>query len=112
MSFLFGPKVEEADVKQTSEAVSGSPADAVLVDVREPHEWRAGRARGARHIPLGQLPQQLESLPRQAPVYLICRSGNRSHTAAAYLKKAGFERPINVRGGMLAWERAGLPVER
>jgi rhodanese-related sulfurtransferase len=112
MSFLFGPKVEEADVQQTSEALAGQAPDAVLVDVREPHEWRAGRARGARHIPLAQLPQQLESLSRQAPVYLICRSGNRSHTAAAYLKKAGFERPINVRGGMLAWERAGLPVER
>jgi rhodanese-related sulfurtransferase len=112
MSFLFGPKVEEADVKQTSEALGGADDDAVLIDVREPHEWRAGRARGARHIPLAQLPQQLEGLPRQAPVYLICRSGNRSHTAAAYLKKAGFERPINVRGGMLAWERAGLPVER
>jgi rhodanese-related sulfurtransferase len=112
MSFLFRPKVEDADVRETSAALDGDENDAVLVDVREAHEWRAGRAPGARHIPLGQLPEELERLPRTAPVYLICRSGNRSHTAAAYLKQAGFERPINVRGGMLAWERAGLPVER
>lgn len=112
MSVRFGPPVEEADVQRTAEALREEDGQAVLVDVREPHEWRAGRARGARHVPLRQLPDALESLPRGAPVYLICRSGNRSHTAAAYLKQAGFERPINVKGGMLAWERAGLPVER
>jgi rhodanese-related sulfurtransferase len=112
MSFLFGPRVEEADVKETSTALGDEDGEALLIDVREPHEWRAGRARGARHIPLGELPDHLDRLPRAAPVYLICRSGNRSHTAAKYLKQAGFERPINVRGGMLAWERAGLPVER
>lgn len=112
MSLPVGPKVEEADVQATSAALADDAAGAVLVDVREPHEWRAGRARGARHVPLGQLPDELDRLPRTAPIYLICRSGNRSHTAAAYLKRAGFERPINVRGGMLAWERAGLPVER
>lgn len=110
MSFLFGPKVEEADVKQVVDAL---PEDgAVLVDVREPHEWRAGHAPQARHIPLQQLPMQLDTLPRNAPVYLICRSGNRSHHAAAFLQRNGFERPVNVRGGMIAWERAGLPVER
>jgi rhodanese-related sulfurtransferase len=110
MSFLFGPKVEEADVKQTAAAL---PHDgAVLIDVREPHEWRAGHARGARLIPLNQLPATLDGLPRTAPIYLICATGNRSRTAAAYLQKAGFERPINVRGGTAAWQRAGLPIER
>lgn len=110
MSFLFGPKVEQADVKEVADAL---PQDgALLVDVREPHEWRAGHAPGARHIPLQQLPQQLASLPRTAPVYLICRSGNRSHTAAAFLQRNGFERPVNVRGGMIAWQRAGLPIEK
>lgn len=112
MSSGFGPSVEEADVQRTAEALRDDSGRAVLVDVREPHEWRTGHAPGARHVPLRQLPDELESLPRNAPLYLICRSGNRSHTAAAYLKQAGFEQPINVKGGMLAWERAGLPVER
>lgn len=111
MSFLFGPKVDEADVQATAEGLAAEP-DAVLIDVREPHEWRAGHARGARHIPLAQLPGSLGQLPREAPVYLICATGNRSRNAAAFLRKNGFSRPVNVRGGTAAWHRAGLPIER
>jgi rhodanese-related sulfurtransferase len=110
VSFLFGPRVEEADVRDVAEALPNDGA--VLVDVREPHEWRAGHAPNARHIPLQQLPEHLDALPRSAPVYLICRSGNRSHTAAAFLQRNGFERPVNVRGGIIAWQRAGLPIEK
>ena len=111
MSFAFRPTVEEADVQQATAALRDDPR-AVLVDVREDDEWRAGHAPDARHIPMAEVPEQLASLPRAAPIYLICHSGNRSHTIAAYLRRAGFERPINVKGGMVAWERAGLPVER
>jgi rhodanese-related sulfurtransferase len=110
MSFLFGPKVEEADVREVAASLPNDGG--LLVDVREPHEWRAGRARGARHIPLKQLPASLDELPRTAPIYLICATGNRSRTAAAYLKRAGFDRPVNVRGGTAAWQRAGLPLDR
>lgn len=111
MSFPFGPKVDEVDVKATADGLASEPA-AVLIDVREPHEWRAGHARGARHIPLAQLPASLEDLPREAPVYLICATGNRSRNAAAFLQKNGFSRPVNVRGGTVAWQRAGLPIDR
>jgi queuine tRNA-ribosyltransferase len=111
MSFLFGPKVDEADVKETVDGLAADPA-AVLVDVREQHEWTAGHARGARHIPLGDLPAKLDELPREAPVYLICATGNRSRNAATFLTKNGFDRPINVRGGTVAWQRAGLPIDR
>jgi rhodanese-related sulfurtransferase len=111
MSFLFGPKVDEADVKEAVEGLAAEPG-AVLVDVREPHEWRSGHARGATHIPMAQLPASLDQLPRTAPVYLICATGNRSRNAAAFLRKQGFSRPVNVRGGTAAWLRAGLPMER
>jgi rhodanese-related sulfurtransferase len=111
MSFPFGPKVDEADVKETADSLARE-AGAVLIDVREPDEWRAGHARGARHIPLTQLPASLDELPREAPVYLICATGNRSRNAAAFLHKNGFSRPVNVRGGTVAWQRAGLPIER
>jgi rhodanese-related sulfurtransferase len=104
------PAVEEADVAAVAAAL---PADgAVLIDVRERWEWQAGHARGARHIPLAELPASLDSLPRSAPIYLICATGRRSHNAAAYLRQAGFARPINVRGGTEAWRRAGLPTDR
>ncbi len=111
MSLLFGPKVDEASVKETSEGLA-SEADAVLIDVREPHEWRAGHARGAQTIPLAQLPASLDRLPREASIYLICATGNRSRNAAAFRQKNGFSKPVNVRGGTAAWQRAGLPVER
>ncbi len=110
MSFLFGPKVAEVEPAAAATDLEGGTS--VLVDVREGHEWRAGRARGAVHIPLAELPTRLEELPRDAPIYLICASGNRSAKAAAYLEKAGFEKPINVRGGTTAWSRAGLPIDR
>ena len=103
-------EVEEADVADVAAALPHD--DAVLIDVREPWEWHAGHARGARHIPLADLPASLDSLPRSAPVYLICATGRRSHNAAAFLRQSGFARPINVRGGTEAWRRAGLPIER
>jgi rhodanese-related sulfurtransferase len=111
VSPLFGPRVDEADVRATADGLAADP-DAVLVDVREPDEWAAGHPPGAVHIPMRDVPSRLGELPRDEPVYLICRSGNRSARVAAYLRQEGFARPINVAGGILAWQRAGLPVER
>lgn len=82
---------------------------AVLLDVREPHEWQAGHAPKARHIPLGQLPQRMRELPANKPIVTVCRSGNRSAQAATTLAAAGRE-TSNLAGGMHAWARAGLPV--
>lgn len=86
--------------------------DGILVDVRERHEWSAGHAAGARHIPLGELPGRMDELPKDRPVYLICASGGRSRAAVDVLHKAGFASPINVNGGTSAWQRSNLPMER
>lgn len=102
--------LDKATPAEAHERVTGG--DGILVDVREPHEWRAGRAAGARHIPLGELAQRAGELPREAPIYLICASGNRSKVAAELLQRAGFASPVNVSGGTGAWVRAKLPVER
>jgi rhodanese-related sulfurtransferase len=85
---------------------------AILVDVREPEEWRRGRAPGARHIPLGALGKRIGELPRDRDVLLICRSGNRSGMAQRTLRGQGYDRALNVAGGMNAWAAAGLPVVR
>jgi rhodanese-related sulfurtransferase len=82
---------------------------AVLLDVREAHEWRAGHAERARHIPLGSLPGRLTELPPGRPVVTVCRSGMRSARAATLLARQGHE-VYNLAGGMGAWARAGLPV--
>ena len=85
---------------------------AVMVDVREWPEWREGHVAGARLIPLGELAVRLEELPRDRELLLFCRSGHRSDTATRYLRELGYPLARNVEGGILAWLRQGLPVER
>lgn len=82
---------------------------ALLVDVREPHEWQSGHAPKARHIPLGQLAHRADELPQGREVLLVCRSGNRSARAARMLADRCPD-VANVRGGMAAWAAEGLPV--
>jgi len=86
-------------------------ARVVIVDVRQPVEARAGVIPGAVLIPLTEFSSRLEELPRDRPILTICRSSHRSPIAARQLKRAGYD-VTNVSGGMIAWERAGLPVER
>ena len=85
------------------------PADARLVDVREPEEWAAGHAPGAAHIPLGELGARYTEIPQDGPVYLICRSGGRSNQAAHALAGAGWDAQ-NVSDGMQGWAAAGCPM--
>lgn len=92
-----------------AEAQQALAQGAVLLDVREPDEWRAGHAHGARHIPLGQLPQRARELPLGRPVITVCRSGARSARAAEQLAGQGVA-VSNLTGGMRAWQQAGLPV--
>jgi rhodanese-related sulfurtransferase len=78
--------------------------------VREPEEWEAGHVPGARHVPLGQLPDRMGELGRTEPIVVICRSGSRSALATEWLTTAGFD-AVNLVGGMQAWAHAGLAVE-
>ncbi|MBO4258202.1 rhodanese-like domain-containing protein [Streptomyces griseorubiginosus] len=85
--------------------------DAVLLDVRESHEWQAGHAPGAMHLPLSALAAGA-GLPARAqarPLVVICRSGNRSRQAAELLAARGAD-AVDVIGGMRDWAAAGLPV--
>ena len=85
-------------------------AGARLVDVREPEELVAdGRFPGATHIPLGELTQRAAELEGERLV-LACRSGARSAMAADALRASGWE-AYNLDGGILAWQRDGLPLE-
>ena len=82
--------------------VNEIPADAAILDVREDDEWALGRAAGAQHIPLGQLPDRLEELDPDTDYYLICRTGGRSARAAEFMTGRGYS-AINVAGGSGAW---------
>jgi glyoxylase-like metal-dependent hydrolase (beta-lactamase superfamily II)/rhodanese-related sulfurtransferase len=84
----------------------------VVVDVREPWEYRQGHVPGAVLIPLGQLSSRLNELDPEHPVAVICASGNRSQSASALLGQKGFKTVYNILGGTGAWMYSGLEVER
>jgi rhodanese-related sulfurtransferase len=101
--------VEQADTLKATRLYND---DALVLDVREDKEYATGHIPKAKHIPLGQLAGRLNELDkfRNKPVLVTCRSGQRSARACGMLKKAGFETVYNQAGGIIAWERANLPV--
>jgi rhodanese-related sulfurtransferase len=99
------------DVQTAHDALTSGGAQ--IVDVREPEEWaETGVPVGSVLIPLGDLEAQAGAeLKTQQPVYVICRSGNRSQTGSDILVGLGYTQVYNVDGGVTAWIDAGLPVE-
>lgn len=81
-----------------------------LIDVRQPHEYAAGRIAGARHLELSELQGQAETIDRDRPVVFYCRSGARSALAAQAFSGAGWD-AHNMAGGLLEWRAAGLALE-
>ena len=110
-SFIGGrlSGVEQADTLKATRLYND---DALVLDVREDKEFAAGHIPKARHIPLGQLAGRIKELDKfkGKPILVTCRSGQRSASACRMLKKAGFETVYNQAGGIIAWERANLPV--
>ncbi|WP_163993782.1 rhodanese-like domain-containing protein [Pyxidicoccus caerfyrddinensis] len=102
----------DVDVRQ----LAALPAAAHLrrVDVREPSEFDGllGHLDGARLVPLATVRHAAADWRHDEDVLLVCRSGGRSAKAAALLVELGFTRVMNLRGGMLAWNTAELPVVR
>ncbi|MFQ3630960.1 rhodanese-like domain-containing protein [Roseiflexus sp.] len=81
-----------------------------LLDVREHEEYVEAHIPDSVLIPLGQLSRKLSSIPKDATIIAICRSGNRSSVATDMLRRAGYSDVLNLNGGILAWVRAGLPI--
>lgn len=93
-------------------AQAGTSVD--LIDVRTPAEFREAHVGLARNVPLDQLDVAKYAASHEAarPLYVICRSGARSRKACEKFAAAGFSNIVNIDGGTLAWEQAGLPVAR
>jgi hydroxyacylglutathione hydrolase len=100
------PQLEARDLAQ-----SLRHGGVTLVDVRNDNEWTAGHVSGAIHVPLGHLLERLDAVPKTKPVVLLCHSGGRSSIGASLLLAHGFDRAINLTGGIAAWIGQGLPVE-
>jgi hydroxyacylglutathione hydrolase len=84
----------------------------LLVDVRQPSEWKEGYIEGAERIFFGHLMDKADALPRDKPAAVICSVGQRSSIGASILKKEGFAEVYNVLGGMTAWINLGYPTKK
>lgn len=103
-----------AEIKEVSPAEAQkavSRAYSQFIDVRTTEEYAGGHAARAENIPLDTLTASFDKLEKNEPVYIICQTGNRSKKAAGILKEAGFNNVLNVTGGTVAWQAAGLPME-
>ena len=114
-SFAQLNAVRQLSARQVTER--GADGDStVLIDVREPHEYRGelGHIKGSILIPLRELAARAQELAphKNKQIITICRAGVRSTTAAAMLTALGFEQVSNLSGGMLDWNEQKLPVER
>lgn len=88
--------------------------NALVLDVREQGEYDSGHILSSKHIPLGKLGSRLGELEkyRERPIVVVCRSGMRSASACALLGKQGFAQVFNLDGGVMAWQKASLPLEK
>ncbi len=109
---LFGQrKPNTLDISPPEAHSAIGAGSAILIDVREKSEWAQGHTPDTRHIPLQTLPARVGELPRGRTVLIICRSGNRSLSAARFLQEQGFD-ARSVTGGIGVWAAHGLPVTR
>jgi rhodanese-related sulfurtransferase len=110
---MFGFGGAKVKTLTPAEARDLAAAGAVrLVDVREPNEWADARIAGAVHAPLSRLADEAAALPSDKPVVFYCAGGVRSAKAVALCRDLGLPHDTHMGGGIAAWARDGLPVER
>jgi len=98
-------------VTEFESALARCRGHATMLDVREPEEYRAGHVHNARLVPLREIINTAESIPRDRPLFLVCRSGRRSTRAMHWFMDLGFEEVFNLKGGILSWKAQGRPTE-
>lgn len=110
LSRLFGPLLQNLSAQEVNEKLKSGKRP-ILVDVRESQEYASGHIAGAKLIPLGELPRRMKELSKDKELICFCATGSRSRSATRMLVAAGFN-VFNADGGMFAWRRAGLPVNK
>lgn len=104
LSSIFPPSLRPAE---GAEQLHDS--DLIVVDVRERHEFTSGSVGKAMNIPLPEISNRLPELDTSRRYLVVCRSGARSRRAATILRRSGVD-VVNLKGGVMAWQRAGLPL--
>jgi len=88
--------------------------DALVIDLRDTGEFESGHISGARHLPERQLVDRLQELDKfkDRPLLVTCRSGMRASAAVHVMRRKGFGQAVSLRGGISAWEQAGMPLQK
>lgn len=112
---IFGNRIrgiKEVDCAAALQLINHK--NALVLDVREDGEYKLGHILGSTLIPLGKLNERIGEIEKhkERPIVVVCRSGSRSGTACAALGKRGFAQAYNLSGGVMAWQKANLPLEK
>jgi len=102
------PLSGEISVEEAYQKYTGG---AFVLDVRTQEEWDEYHAPNTTLIPLDQLPNRVNEIPKDQEIVVICRSGNRSQVGSDILRDAGFKQVTSSAGGLKAWSAAGYPIE-
>ena len=103
--------IKEVEVVELNNMLEGEEAIRVI-DVRQPAEIAAGTVPKAEAMPMHTIPLRMSELSKDDKLVLVCRSGARSNSACSTLRKNGFENVFNLKGGVLAWSSANLPLAK
>jgi rhodanese-related sulfurtransferase len=101
--------INEIDSESLHERIATGD-DVLLVDIRTPAEIAQGAIPDAMQLPMHLIPIRINELPKDRDLVLYCRSGARSYQACAYMMQQGYDRVLNLRGGIIAWARHGYPI--
>ena len=101
---------EEVDTNGAVQLINHD--NAIVIDVREANEFSTGHIANAKHIPVAQIANNLKTLEKykDQAILVNCRSGARSSMACGVLRKNGFSKVYNLKGGIVAWQQANLPT--
>ncbi len=112
MNTAYGQNFENMEVKEFAKLIAGSSV--VILDVRKSEEYAESHIKGAIHIDQFQndfMEQAKSKLPKDKTIAVYCRSGRRSANAAGRLAREGYK-PVNLKGGIIAWTKEGQPVTK
>ena len=102
--FFFYNKEVDVNMKEINVNEIDRVVDSIIIDVREDYELEeTGTIKGAIHIPMNEVPNRLNDIPKDREIYILCRSGVRSYNVAKYLNQIGYD-AINLDGGIINYK--------
>jgi rhodanese-related sulfurtransferase len=95
--------VSQLAPEEVARRLKADPQGVVLLDVREPYERELARIEPSLHIPMNEVPERIEEIPKDREVVVYCHGGSRSLMVAGYLANRGYRTVANLDGGIDAW---------